>query len=1322
MSFCKFGVIESEKIYLKLGAYSRGLPVEYSQFLERTNGGIFVEKNPIYIEDFGKEIQIDVLYGIHENQRIDLHFWNEIQNYKKALHRFSIVIGDTTNHGFIVYQFRNADPGIYFWDICGALESSAEGANAYRIADNFSDFLVMLGIKNEKNNRFKIPKNPYNLEEINDEILLSSEDGQTTQKINIAEYRKSIQCFSDFSLLHRYTKAYKIEMLTNEGLNKIESAKGYKFSDSFRKFVITQNSHDSYYMVNHQADDGSPFILLGFYEGAFESAIERNLYCNDVKNAIESGEIEKAESLMQLYKRFIIFAENENEDFAIDTVSGCIVHINHNTFTVRKIADNFDEFIEQPYVPQAEAEKTKEFELLYKEKQSNMVTACLEYALGRADKIFIYCSAEGRIISSSYFYEIDGKAVDRHELKSISPSYDTSSSRQQECLGILNENIKAMKYLCEKYDRIMPTEIKMIYDVKTHSIEWEDNYKLVHSNHKTKGPNDFANEWFKEVKSELERIEFEEKKRLEVNSVLSKDIIDALNKQRDISFEAPATPQEINDAQKRLNLKFSDDYIQFLLKYGSFSSDDIELAGISVDEYSDVVYLTETIKGYEYNEYIPSNWYVIEDVGIDGLVAWQDEKGRVYLTLPGQAPQKYADSLVEYIIKATAEEDDETTENTQTDSANEVCEFENNDFEKTGSLTDEEVRKLEEKMGKNFPADYKLFLLKTNGGRCNHEHEHGINVADIKEEPIYIDTFFGIDEIKACDLFYWNSMYGEDIPEEAIIIGDALSNGFIIYNYSVEDKGIYYWDSSYTFECSSDEWNTYFMAKDFNELLKLANIKIDDDKDFVVKDAVEQAGDLFSLIDGLENLFYKNAATLEEIEEAEKRLGVKFAEDYVQMLLKYGFVSSTPLELAGISVDRYLNVVYLTETTKEYEYNEYIPFNWYVIEDVGVDELIAWQDEKGRVYLTLPGQAPQKYADSLVEYIIKATAEEEDETTENAQTDSANEVCEFKNNSSQKDFIVKDADEQAVDILSLIDGLENLYCEEPATLEEIAEAEKRLGVKFAEEYVQMLLKYGTISSDDIELVGLSADKCYDVVHLTETIKEYEYNKHIPSSWYIIENVGIDGLVAWQDEKGRVYLTLPGQAPQKYADSLVEYIIKATAEEEDETTENAQTDSDNFAICDKDKTSDGKVFEDLFMEMQSDMVVACLKYVNGDADKIYIYGSAEGRVITSDYFYEIDGMVVERHKLNTISPSYDVSSSRQKACLEILNEDLKDLKDLCKEHDRPMPTEMKMVYNVKTGSFETAYKYEPVYSNHETKTANDIVDKWYEQVKKETEKK
>lgn len=149
----------------------------------------------------------------------------------------------------------------------------------------------------------------------------------------------------------------------------------------------------------------------------------------------------------------------------------------------------------------------------------------------------------------------------------------------------------------------------------------------------------------------------------------------------------------------------------------------------------------------------------------------------------------------------------------------------------------------------------------------------------------------------------------------------------------------------------------------------------------------------------------------------------------------------------------------------------------------------------------------------------------------------------------------------------------------------------------------------------------------------------------------------------------------------------------------------------------------KVFEDLFSELQADMVSICLENVEKRANIIYIYCSYEDNVVASCYFYNINGMVVSRSKLNdAIRPDeeqYDVSVGRQKAVTKVINKDIKQIEKVCSEYNRPMPTEMKLIYDVKKNSLKTEYKYENVYSDSEMKTAYDIADEWFEKVK-ETE--
>ena len=50
------------------------------------------------------------------------------------------------------------------------------------------------------------------------------------------------------------------------------------------------------------------------------------------------------------------------------------------------------------------------------------------------------------------------------------------------------------------------------------------------------------------------------------------------------------------------------------------------------------------------------------------------------------------------------------------------------------------------------------------------------------------------------------------------------------------------------------------------------------------------------------------------------------------------------------------------------------------------------------------------------------------------------------------------------------------------------------------------------------------------------------------------------------------------------------------------------------------------FEQIFSDIQTDMVSICLEYVEKKADKIYIYASYEAKTISCDFFYSVNGKI------------------------------------------------------------------------------------------------
>ena len=137
------------------------------------------------------------------------------------------------------------------------------------------------------------------------------------------------------------------------------------------------------------------------------------------------------------------------------------------------------------------------------------------------------------------------------------------------------------------------------------------------------------------------------------------------------------------------------------------------------------------------------------------------------------------------------------------------------------------------------------------------------------------------------------------------------------------------------------------------------------------------------------------------------------------------------------------------------------------------------------------------------------------------------------------------------------------------------------------------------------------------------------------------------------------------------------------------------------------------FEDQFTELQADMVAVCLEYAEGMADTVFIYASCEGDIISSNFFYRVNGRLKKKHKLNDNSDRHiDTSVKRQQYVMKVLNDDIEKTKALCAGLKRPMPTEMKLVFDLKTKALSAKYQYEPIYTNSIDKTAMTISEDWF----------
>lgn len=129
------------------------------------------------------------------------------------------------------------------------------------------------------------------------------------------------------------------------------------------------------------------------------------------------------------------------------------------------------------------------------------------------------------------------------------------------------------------------------------------------------------------------------------------------------------------------------------------------------------------------------------------------------------------------------------------------------------------------------------------------------------------------------------------------------------------------------------------------------------------------------------------------------------------------------------------------------------------------------------------------------------------------------------------------------DIIEVVKNAEGFRPGKPIALEQVEQAQKELGVKFADDYIKYLLEFGNAFLISVDLLGIENDPRFKYASVVyETLEEKKYDPTAPADMYVIENLGIDGVLAWQHENGAVYYKYRyDEGLQKAADSLAEYI-------------------------------------------------------------------------------------------------------------------------------------------------------------------------------------
>lgn len=110
------------------------------------------------------------------------------------------------------------------------------------------------------------------------------------------------------------------------------------------------------------------------------------------------------------------------------------------------------------------------------------------------------------------------------------------------------------------------------------------------------------------------------------------------------------------------------------------------------------------------------------------------------------------------------------------------------------------------------------------------------------------------------------------------------------------------------------------------------------------------------------------------------------------------------------------------------------------------------------------------------------------------------------------------------------------------------------------------------------------------------------------------------------------------------------------------------------------------FEDTFMDIQAGLIALCMEVTDGQVEKVYAYASIQKDSQMFNAFFEKSGNLVTLKQMG-ITPDLAMQF------LEVGTEDLDKIRELCIENEMPVPTEMKMYYDVKSNQYHADYRYE-----------------------------
>lgn len=135
-------------------------------------------------------------------------------------------------------------------------------------------------------------------------------------------------------------------------------------------------------------------------------------------------------------------------------------------------------------------------------------------------------------------------------------------------------------------------------------------------------------------------------------------------------------------------------------------------------------------------------------------------------------------------------------------------------------------------------------------------------------------------------------------------------------------------------------------------------------------------------------------------------------------------------------------------------------------------------------------------------------------------------------------------------------------------------------------------------------------------------------------------------------------------------------------------------------------SKAKVFEDEFSEVQTGLISLCMELTRIKVDKVFAYCNIEGKSQSFNAFFEKDGRIL---KNNQVGASIETVND----FLRLGTSDLNQLREICTRYGKPVPRQIKMVYDAKTHGFDARISYDSLLD--EGKSAGQAFMEWRSEV-------